>query len=71
MIELYRYPEKVYETINIPCDRKPCGEQFEYLIQMIERGVPTVPSIDKMNESFGAVLEEDKMIRKQCVDFSE
>lgn len=64
MIELYHYPEKVYETINIPCDRKPCGEQFDYLVRMIEEEIPAVPSIDEVNESFRAVLEADKMIRK-------
>lgn len=64
LIELYRYPEKTYEAINIPCDRKPCGDQFDYLIKMIETGIPPIPSIDEIQESFHAVLQADKAIRE-------
>lgn len=64
LIELYRYPEKVYETINVQCDRKPCGDQFDYLIKMIEKDAPAKPSIDEVQESFDAVLQADTEIRK-------
>lgn len=64
LIELYKYPEKTYEIINIQCDRKPCGDQFDYLIKMIETDAPPIPSIDEIYESFNAVLEADKAIKK-------
>lgn len=64
LIEFYRYPEKTYETINVPCDRKPCGDQFDYLIKMIETDAPAIPSIDEIRESFNAVLKADEAIKK-------
>ena len=64
LIELYKYPDKSYETINIQCDRKPCGDQFDYLINMIENNVPPVPTIDEIHESFNAVLQADVAIKK-------
>lgn len=64
LIELYRYPEKTYETINVLCDRKPCDDQLDYLIKMIETDVPPVPSTDEVYESFNAVLKADRAIRK-------
>ncbi len=63
LIELYRYPEKTYETINIPGDRKPCDVQFDYLIKMIEQGAPSVPSLEELEESFSAVIKADAAIK--------
>lgn len=63
LIELYSYPAKKYETINILCDRKPCGDQFDYLLKMIEADYPPIPSIDEVMESFDAVLKADEKIK--------
>lgn len=63
LIEFYHYPEKVYETINVLCPRKPCGDQFDHLIKMIETDVPAVPSLQEIEESFRAVLKADAAIR--------
>ena len=63
LIEYYRYPEKTYEMINLPCSRKPTGDQLDYLIGMIEEGWEAVPSIDEVLRSFQAVCRADRLIR--------
>ena len=64
LIEFYHYPEKRYECINVPCKRKPTGEQFDYLIQMIEKNVPPLPSMQEVMEAFDIMLQADSMIRQ-------
>ena len=63
LIEFYRYPEKEYEMINIRCSRKPTGEQFEYLLQMIENNLPPVPSMEEVKEAFDIMIQADTMIK--------
>jgi predicted dehydrogenase len=63
LIEYYRYPEKTYEMINIKCERKPTGDQFDHLVRMIEEGVPAVPSIEDVFKSFQSAFAADKVIR--------
>ena len=64
LIEFYRYPEKEYEMINIRCSRKPTGEQFEYLLQMIENNLPPVPSMEEVKEAFDIMIQADTMIKQ-------
>lgn len=64
LIEYYKYPEKTYEMINLECSRKPTGDQFDYLIGMIEQGWPAVPSLDEVCSSFEAVCQADRLIRQ-------
>ncbi|MDD6485144.1 MAG: Gfo/Idh/MocA family oxidoreductase [Clostridiales bacterium] len=64
LIEYYKYPEKEYISINVNCDRKPAGEQLDYLIEMIEHDIPAVPQMDEVAQSFKAVLDADECIRR-------
>ncbi len=64
LIEYYKYPEKRYEMINIPGERQPTGEQFDYLVKMIEDGIEAWPTIDDVFTSFSITLEADEKIRK-------
>ena len=64
LIEYYRYPDKVYETINVKCKRKPTGEQFDHLVRMIEEGAEATPNIDEVFSSFQVALEADQIIRR-------
>lgn len=64
LIEFYQYPQKRYEMINILCNRKPTGEQFEYLLQMIENNLPPVPSMEEVKEAFDIMIQADTMIKQ-------
>lgn len=63
LIEYYKYPEKKYEIINVEGKRKPTDEQFDYLIKMIEEGVPANPTNEEVYECFKRAIEADKYIR--------
>ena len=63
-IEYYQYPQKKYEVINVPCKRKPTGEQFDYLIRMIEEDLPPVPSMEEVMDAFETMLTADSMIKQ-------
>lgn len=63
LIEYYKYPEKLYELININSKRKPTGDQFDYLVKMIEENVVSNPTIEDVLESFKIALEADGVIR--------
>lgn len=63
LIELYRYPQREYTSINVPCDRKPCGDELNYLIEMIEKDLPPVPSYDEIVSDFHKISQVDKMIK--------
>jgi predicted dehydrogenase len=65
LIEYYKYPEKQYETINIQSKRKPTGAQFDYLVNMIETGADSIPSIDEVFESMKITFEADRKIREK------
>ncbi len=67
LIEYYRYPEKTYEMINIQCERKPADEQFEYLVEMIEKGIPATPSMEEVFESFQVTLKADACIKEMLL----
>ncbi len=64
LIEYYQYPEKTYQMINILCDRKPTGEQFEYLLQMIQKHLPSVPTMEEVKEAFDVMIRADSMIKQ-------
>ncbi len=63
LIEYYKYPEKVFEMQNIEFQRKPTGAQLDYMIKMIEDGVPAKPSICDVWESFKIAVDADSKIR--------
>lgn len=63
LIEYYKYPEKVYELINIDSNRKPTGKQFDCIVNMIENSAPSIPSIDEVWESFKVAIRADEIIR--------
>jgi predicted dehydrogenase len=68
LIEYYRYPEKTYDTINIPSNRKPTWRQLSYLIDMIEKDIPAVPSIDQVYKSFYIAMKADEAVKNStCV----
>lgn len=64
MIEYYRYPDKKYEIINVESKRKPTDAQFDHLIDMIEKDVPAIPSIDEVFDVFQIAMKADSMIRE-------
>lgn len=63
LIEYFKLPEKEYKTINLRCERKPMGDQFQYLVDMIEKGIPATPSAEDVWKSFKAAFDADKLIR--------
>jgi hypothetical protein len=65
LLEYYRYPEKTYEIINIKCERKPTDLQFDYLIDMIEKGHEATPTIDEVYNSFELAFKADACIKSQ------
>lgn len=65
LIEYYRYPEQTYEIINVNCKRKPTGAQLEHMIQMIEKGVDAVPTMDEVYKCFEIAVKADSIIRNQ------
>ena len=64
LIEYYRYPEKIYEMINVNCNRKPTGDQLEMLIDMIENDTEAYPTIDEVWNSFYMAVKADEDIKK-------
>lgn len=65
LIEYYKFPEKVYEMINVQCQRKPTGRQFDHLVKMIETGCNAVPDIDEVYESFVVCLRAQEQVSKE------
>ncbi len=63
LIELYRFPERTYEIINVDCKRKPTDLQFDYLIQMIEKNVPAKPTLEEALDSCKWTFKADEAIR--------
>jgi predicted dehydrogenase len=63
LIDYYKYPEKSYEAINIQSKRKATGVQFEYLINMIENGIESNPTIDEVYRSLEIALIADEKIK--------
>jgi predicted dehydrogenase len=68
LIELYKYPEKQYEIINIDAERKPTDMQFDHLVRMIEENAPAIPSIDDVLKSFEITLDADEIIKGYCLE---
>lgn len=68
LIELYKYPEKQYEIINIDAERKPTDIQFDHLIRMIEENAPAIPTIDDVLKSFEITLDADEIIKGYCLE---
>lgn len=64
LMEYYTYPEKIYQTINVPCKRKPTDIQLKALIQMIETDSCGTPTIDDVWTSFKTVIKADQIIRE-------
>lgn len=64
LIEYYQYPEKKYEIINVLCKRKPTGEQFDYLLRMIENNLPPIPNMDEVKEAFDVMIKADSLIKQ-------
>ncbi len=64
LIEYYRYPQKTYRHINMRSKRKPTGDQFDYLINMIENNIEAVPTLNEGFQCFLWAVCADKMIRE-------
>ena len=64
LIEYYNCRKNEYRTINVNCKRRPTGAQLNHLIEMIERDVPAVPTIDEVFESYKTAATADRKIRK-------
>ncbi len=67
LIEYYKYPEKIYEQINVRCNRKPTGEQLNTLIDMIENNSAGSPTIDDVWKSHLMAFNADEKIRKNLI----
>ncbi len=65
LIDYYKYPEKQYETINIQSKRKATGAQFDYLVDMIEHGIESTPTMDEVFESMQITFEADRKIKEK------
>lgn len=63
LIEYYKYPEKEYDLINVESKRKPTGKQLDCLIDMIENGACSTPTIEDVWESFKIAVQADRIIR--------
>lgn len=64
LIEYYDCTKHEYKTINVNCKRRPTGDQLEHLIDMIEKDVPAVPSIDDVFVSYQTAVTADRKIRR-------
>jgi len=62
LIEYYSQTDRKYHTINVQSERKPTDIQLEYLISMIETGVPACPTIDEVFSSFEAALTAEERL---------
>lgn len=67
LIKYYKYPDKIYETINVDCKRRPTGVQLAHLIKMIEKDIPAVPTIDEIYDCMLMIFKADEVIRRQCI----
>lgn len=67
LIEYYRYPDKVYDIININCKRKPTWAQLCHLIDMIEKDVEAEPSIDDVFKAFYITNKADETIKNSTI----
>lgn len=63
LVSIYKYGDGTTEYIDIPFHVKPTGLQMEYLIEMIEKDVPSNPTIEDVFRSFEVVCEADRKIR--------
>ncbi len=63
LIEIYRFPERKYEIMNINCKRKPTDLQFDYLIEMIEKNVPAKPTLEEALSCCEWTFRADRAIR--------
>lgn len=63
LIEYYKYPEKTYEMINLNSNRKPTGDQFDCLINMIEKGTEACPKMEDVMKSFEWAIKADEIIK--------
>lgn len=65
LIDYYKYPEKQYETINIQSKRKATGAQFDYLVEMIETGIESTPTIEEVLYCMEITFEADRKIKEK------
>lgn len=63
LIEYYDCTSHEYKTINVNCKRRPTGAQLDHLIDMIEKDVPSVPSIDDVFVSYRTAVTADRKVR--------
>ena len=62
LIEYYSLQDNTYYTINVLAERKPTDVQLNCLIRMIEEGLPSIPTIDEVYESFEAAMMAEEVI---------
>lgn len=65
LIELYTKADGKYDMINVDAVRRPTGAQLQHLIDMIEKDVPAVPSIDDVYRSFEIALNADTFLKNK------
>lgn len=63
LIEYYTCHDNEYKIINVNSVRKPTWDQLCQLIDMIEKDVPAVPTIDEVYDAFEIVMAADEAIR--------
>lgn len=65
LIEFYDCINQEYRTINVNCKRRPTGAQLEHLIEMIEKDVPAIPSMEDVQKSYSIAVTADQKIRRK------
>lgn len=63
LIEFYTYPDNTYTQINIKADYKPTYTQLQCLMHMIEKNLPSWPSIEAVIHSSTAAFASDKALQ--------
>ena len=64
LIEYYDSARHEYKNINVNCKRRPTGAQLGHLIEMIEKDVPAVPTIDDVFISYKTAATADQKMRR-------
>ena len=64
LIEYYDCSKHEYRTINVNCKRRPTGAQLNHLIEMIEKDVVAVPSMEDVFKSYSVAVQADEKIRR-------
>jgi predicted dehydrogenase len=73
LVEVERFPDGQREDFNVPYDKKPTGEQFNYLLQMIRENINPLPMLNEFYRALEITVAADRSIREgrtvQCADY--